>query len=119
MPAGLSRSADFADQLLSGSTWGAVPQGRCALPSKVTTDSLHVVPQAAVPQAGWLADQRLQGPVINTSTLLLVLMVLMLLMLLVLVLLVALQDEDFFHKIPEPTEDELDMLDLAFGLTET
>lgn len=29
------------------------------------------------------------------------------------------QDEDFFHKIPEPTEDELDMLDLAFGLTET
>jgi 2Fe-2S ferredoxin len=32
---------------------------------------------------------------------------------------VVLQDEDFFHKIPEPTEDELDMLDLAFGLTET
>jgi hypothetical protein len=30
-----------------------------------------------------------------------------------------LQDEDYFHKIPEPTEDELDMLDLAFGLTET
>lgn len=29
------------------------------------------------------------------------------------------QDEDFFHKIPEPTEDELDMLDLAFGLQET
>ena len=39
---------------------------------------------------------------------------------LVLVLvLVALQDEEYFHKIPEPTEDELDMLDLAFGLTET
>lgn len=32
---------------------------------------------------------------------------------------VILQDEDYFHKIPEPTEDELDMLDLAFGLTET
>lgn len=29
------------------------------------------------------------------------------------------QDEEFFHKIPEPTEDELDMLDLAFGLSET
>ena len=30
-----------------------------------------------------------------------------------------LQDEDYFNKIPEPTEDELDMLDLAFGLSET
>jgi hypothetical protein len=29
------------------------------------------------------------------------------------------QDEDYFHRIPEPTEDELDMLDLAFGLSET
>lgn len=32
---------------------------------------------------------------------------------------VVVEDEDYFHKIPEPTEDELDMLDLAFGLTET
>lgn len=31
----------------------------------------------------------------------------------------AVQDDDYFHRIPEPTEDELDMLDLAFGLTET
>eukprot|EP00879_Flechtneria_rotunda_P025666 GHRR01027300.1.p1 GENE.GHRR01027300.1~~GHRR01027300.1.p1 ORF type:complete len:232 (+),score=59.41 GHRR01027300.1:519-1214(+) len=31
----------------------------------------------------------------------------------------ALQDEDYFHRIPEPSEDELDMLDLAFGLQET
>lgn len=44
---------------------------------------------------------------------------LLLLLLLVLSLTVSLQDEDFFHKIPEPSEDELDMLDLAFGLTET
>ncbi len=29
------------------------------------------------------------------------------------------QDEELFHRIPEPTEDELDMLDLAFGLSET
>eukprot|EP00775_Hariotina_reticulata_P011960 gene11960-12103_t len=29
------------------------------------------------------------------------------------------QDEELFQKIPEPTEDELDMLDLAFGLSET
>jgi ferredoxin-2, mitochondrial len=28
------------------------------------------------------------------------------------------QDQDYYDKIPEPTEDELDMLDLAFGLTE-
>ncbi|KAF8058837.1 MFDX1 [Scenedesmus sp. PABB004] len=32
---------------------------------------------------------------------------------------VVVEDEEAFHKIPEPTEDELDMLDLAFGLTET
>lgn len=35
------------------------------------------------------------------------------------VVLCLVQDDDYFHKIPEPTEDELDMLDLAFGLTET
>ena len=28
-------------------------------------------------------------------------------------------DEDFYEKIPEPEDDENDMLDLAFGLTET
>ena len=28
-------------------------------------------------------------------------------------------DEDQFDKLPEPTEDEEDMLDLAFGLTHT
>lgn len=28
-------------------------------------------------------------------------------------------NEEFYRKLPEPTEDELDMLDLAFGLTET
>ncbi|KAF6258468.1 putative adrenodoxin [Scenedesmus sp. NREL 46B-D3] len=32
---------------------------------------------------------------------------------------VIVEDEDYFHRIPEPTEDELDMLDLAFGLAET
>ena len=32
---------------------------------------------------------------------------------------VSLQDQDYFDKIPEASEDELDMLDLAFGLTET
>ena len=32
---------------------------------------------------------------------------------------VIVDDEDFFKKMPEATEDELDMLDLAFGLTET
>lgn len=32
---------------------------------------------------------------------------------------VIVEDEEFFHRIPEPTEDELDMLDLAFGLSET
>ncbi len=30
-----------------------------------------------------------------------------------------LQNDEYFKKLPEPTEDELDMLDLAFGLTET
>lgn len=29
------------------------------------------------------------------------------------------ENDEYYHKIPEPTEDELDMLDLAFGLTET
>ncbi|PNH12869.1 2Fe-2S ferredoxin [Tetrabaena socialis] len=29
------------------------------------------------------------------------------------------EDEDFYKKIAEPTEDEQDMLDLAFGLTDT
>jgi hypothetical protein len=29
------------------------------------------------------------------------------------------QGEDYYKKLPEPTEDELDMLDLAFGLTDT
>ena len=28
-------------------------------------------------------------------------------------------DEDWFDKLDEPSEDEEDMLDLAFGLTET
>ncbi|KAI0835202.1 ferredoxin [Hypoxylon sp. FL0890] len=28
-------------------------------------------------------------------------------------------DEDYYEKIPEPSDDENDMLDLAFGLTET
>ncbi|KAI1452377.1 ferredoxin [Annulohypoxylon moriforme] len=28
-------------------------------------------------------------------------------------------DEDYYEKIPEPEDDENDMLDLAFGLTET
>eukprot|EP00879_Flechtneria_rotunda_P023544 GHRR01024907.1.p1 GENE.GHRR01024907.1~~GHRR01024907.1.p1 ORF type:complete len:186 (+),score=52.32 GHRR01024907.1:519-1076(+) len=32
---------------------------------------------------------------------------------------VVVEDEDYFHRIPEPSEDELDMLDLAFGLQET
>jgi ferredoxin len=32
---------------------------------------------------------------------------------------VIVEDEDFFKRMPEATEDELDMLDLAFGLTET
>ena len=29
------------------------------------------------------------------------------------------QDEAIYKKLPEPHEDELDMLDLAFGLTDT
>lgn len=32
---------------------------------------------------------------------------------------VVVEDEDLFDKLGEPCEDELDMLDLAFGLTET
>jgi ferredoxin len=32
---------------------------------------------------------------------------------------VIVEDEDLFKRMPEATEDELDMLDLAFGLTET
>jgi ferredoxin len=29
------------------------------------------------------------------------------------------QDEAYYNKLPEPTDEENDMLDLAFGLTET
>ena len=32
---------------------------------------------------------------------------------------VIVQDPDVYDKIPEPDDDENDMLDLAFGLTET
>lgn len=32
---------------------------------------------------------------------------------------VIVQEEDFFDKMEEPSDDENDMLDLAFGLTET
>jgi ferredoxin len=32
---------------------------------------------------------------------------------------VIVQDPDVYDKIPEPEDDENDMLDLAFGLTET
>jgi ferredoxin-2, mitochondrial len=32
---------------------------------------------------------------------------------------VIVQDPDFYDKMPEPDDDENDMLDLAFGLTET
>ncbi|KEY73349.1 hypothetical protein S7711_01463 [Stachybotrys chartarum IBT 7711] len=32
---------------------------------------------------------------------------------------VIVTDEDYYDKIPEPEDDENDMLDLAFGLTET
>ena len=32
---------------------------------------------------------------------------------------VILEDPDMYDKIPEPDDDENDMLDLAFGLTET
>ena len=28
------------------------------------------------------------------------------------------QDKEYFKRIPEPKEDELDMLDMAFGLTD-
>ncbi len=29
------------------------------------------------------------------------------------------QDQDFYDKLPEPEDDENDMLDLAYGLSET
>lgn len=29
------------------------------------------------------------------------------------------QDDEYYDKMPEPDDDENDMLDLAFGLTET
>lgn len=32
---------------------------------------------------------------------------------------VIVRDEEFYEKIPEPDDDENDMLDLAFGLSET
>mmetsp|Transcript_8866 Transcript_8866/g.18936 ORF Transcript_8866/g.18936 Transcript_8866/m.18936 type:complete len:187 (+) Transcript_8866:58-618(+) len=32
---------------------------------------------------------------------------------------VIVENEEYFKRLPEPSEDELDMLDLAFGLTET
>jgi len=32
---------------------------------------------------------------------------------------VVVQQQDLFEALPEPDEDEEDMLDLAFGLTET
>ena len=32
---------------------------------------------------------------------------------------VVVEDKDYFDRIPEPTDDENDMLDLAFGLTDT
>lgn len=32
---------------------------------------------------------------------------------------VVVEDEAYYNKLPEATEDELDMLDLAFGLTDT
>ena len=31
----------------------------------------------------------------------------------------AAQNEEYYKRLPEPSEDELDMLDLAFGLTDT
>ena len=31
---------------------------------------------------------------------------------------VIVEDEEMYDKIPEPSDDENDMLDLAFGLTE-
>ena len=30
----------------------------------------------------------------------------------------GLQDKQYFQRIPPPKEDELDMLDMAFGLTD-
>ena len=33
--------------------------------------------------------------------------------------LVHVQDEAYYNKLSEPTDEENDMLDLAFGLTET
>ena len=32
---------------------------------------------------------------------------------------VVVEDDEMYDKIPEPSDDENDMLDLAFGLTET
>jgi ferredoxin len=32
---------------------------------------------------------------------------------------VIVEDEALYRRLPEPCEDELDMLDLAFGLTDT
>jgi hypothetical protein len=32
---------------------------------------------------------------------------------------VVVEDEDYFERLPEPCDDENDMLDLAFGLTDT
>ncbi|GBF93254.1 adrenodoxin mitochondrial [Raphidocelis subcapitata] len=32
---------------------------------------------------------------------------------------VIVEDESYYNRLPEPCEDELDMLDLAFGLTDT
>lgn len=31
----------------------------------------------------------------------------------------SLQDVDYYNKLEDPTDEENDMLDLAFGLTET
>ena len=31
----------------------------------------------------------------------------------------AAQNAEYYKRLPEPSEDELDMLDLAFGLTDT
>jgi hypothetical protein len=38
---------------------------------------------------------------------------------LLLLLLLLLQDDEYFKRMPEPCDDELDMLDLAFDLKET
>lgn len=32
---------------------------------------------------------------------------------------VIVEDQEYYDKIPEPDDDENDMLDLAFGLTDT